>query len=201
VIGWLYDLLAERSERSGMAERRRSLVAELEGDVLEVGAGTGRNLPHYERASRVVAVEPDASMARELERRRRAAGVPVGLVRASAEALPFPDESFDAAVVTFVLCSVPDPERALTEIRRVLRRGGPLVLLEHVRGDGRLARWQDCLTPLHRRLAGGCHLNRETRAFVAGSGFDVAALERTRLPASHRLVSPGIQGRAIKTSS
>ncbi|MDQ3866011.1 MAG: class I SAM-dependent methyltransferase [Actinomycetota bacterium] len=201
MIGWLYDLLAERSERGGIEERRRALVADLEGDVLEIGAGTGRNIPHYRRAARVVAVEPDASMARALARRLPLASVPVEVVAASAEVLPFARESFDAAVLTFVLCSVSDPAQALAEVRRVLRPGAPLVLLEHVRGEGRLACWQDRLTPLHRRLAGGCHLNRDTRAAVAARGFDVAAVERTRLPASHRLVSPGIQGRAIKTSS
>ena len=201
MIGWLYDFLAERPERAGTAERRRHLLASLEGDVIEIGAGTGRSLPHYERARRVVAVEPEASMAKRIERRLADVRVPVEVVPASAESLPFPDESFDAAVAAFVLCTIPDPDRAVAELRRVLRPSGRLVLLEHVRGDDRLGSWQDRLTPLHRRIAGGCHLNRDTRATVARAGFDVTGVERVLLPESLALYRSGIQGVAIRTSS
>jgi ubiquinone/menaquinone biosynthesis C-methylase UbiE len=201
MIGWLYDLLARRSEAAGVRERRHALLAGLEGDVLEVGAGTGLNLPHYDRAARVVAVEPDASMANRLPDRVAEAQVPVELVSASAENLPFPDGSFDAAVTTFVFCSVENPAAALAEIRRVLRPGGSLALIEHVRGEGKTARWQDRLTPLHRRLAGNCHLNRDTRAALEAAGFAVHDLASADLPASHPLVRPSIYGVAIKTSS
>jgi ubiquinone/menaquinone biosynthesis C-methylase UbiE len=152
VIGWLYDFLAERSERAGTAERRRHLLASLEGDVIEIGAGTGRSLPHYERARRVVAVEPEASMAKRIERRLAEVRVPVEVVRASAESLPFPGESFDAAVVAFVLCTVRDPVRVLGEIHRVLRADGRLALLEHVRG---MAAWGGGRTG-SRPSTGGC---------------------------------------------
>ncbi len=194
----------------GMAEElriARLLLGLGEGDaVLDVACGPGNFSREFARAvgrdGLVVGVDASQTMLeRGGEELRRADPGNLCLVRASATELPFAGESFDAAVLTFVLCSVSDPAQALAEVRRVLRPGAPLVLLEHVRGDGRLARWQDRLTPLHRRLAGGCHLNRDTRAAVAACGFDVAAVERTRLPASHRLVSPGIQGRAIKTSS
>jgi ubiquinone/menaquinone biosynthesis C-methylase UbiE len=201
VIGWLYDLLAGKSERAGIGERRRNLLADLEGDVLEIGSGTGASLPYYERARRVVAVEPDASMAKRLPSKVAEAKVPVEVVNAHAEALPFPDETFDATVATFVLCSVDDQNPVLAEARRVLRPGGKLVLLEHVRGEGRTARWQDRLTPLHKRIAGNCHLNRDTRATVAAAGFDASGVERTHLPGTHPLVRPGIQGVATKTSS
>jgi ubiquinone/menaquinone biosynthesis C-methylase UbiE len=201
VIGWIYDLLAGRAERAGIAERRHDLLAGLEGDVVEIGAGTGASLPHYELARRVVAIEPDASMAKRLPHRLEEAKVPVEVVTARAEKLPFPDESFDAAVAAFVLCSVDDPQAVLAEARRVLRPGGKLVLLEHVRGDGRTGRWQDRITPLHRKMAGNCHLNRDTRATVVAAGFDATAVERTHLPGTHALVRPGIQGVAIKTSS
>jgi ubiquinone/menaquinone biosynthesis C-methylase UbiE len=201
VIGWLYDLLAERSERAGTAQLRRDLLASLEGEVIEIGAGTGRSLPHYERAERVVAIEPDESMAKRIERRLADVRVPVEVVPASAEALPFPDESFDAAVAAFVLCTIPDPVRAVAEIRRVLRPNGRLVVLEHVRGRDRVASWQDRLTPLHKRIAGGCHLNRDTLATVARAGFDVTGVERVRLPEPIALYRPGIQGVATKTSS
>lgn len=201
MIGWLYDFLAERSERAGTARRRHELLASLEGDVIEVGAGTGRSLPHYERASRVVAVEPDAGMASRIARRLDEARVPVEVVSASAEALPFPDESFDAAVAAFVLCTIPDPDRALAEIRRVLRPDGRLALLEHVRGTGRVSRWQDRLTPLHRRVFGGCHLNRDTLAAVSRAGFDVARVDRVDLAGPIPLYRAGIQGVATRTSS
>ncbi|MEO8289990.1 MAG: class I SAM-dependent methyltransferase [Gaiellaceae bacterium] len=201
MIGWLYDLLTRHSEKGELGERRHELVASLEGDVLEVGAGTGLNLPHYEQAARVVALEPDPSMAKRLPARVAAAGVPVEIVPGTAESIPFPDETFDAAVVTFVLCSVEDPQAALGEVRRVLKPGGRLVLLEHVRGEGRVARWQDRLTPLHRKLAGNCHLNRDPRAAVSAAGFDSTDLRPTQIPGTHPLVRSGLQGVAIKTSS
>jgi ubiquinone/menaquinone biosynthesis C-methylase UbiE len=201
VIGWLYDLMAGRAERAGIADRRRGLLAELEGDVVEIGSGTGASLPHYRRAARVVAVEPDESMAKRLPAKIEEATVPVELVNARAETLPFPDESFDAAVFAFVLCSVDEPAAVLAEARRVLKPSGKLVLLEHVRGEGRTARWQERLTPLHRRIGGNCHLNRDTRAAVAAAGFDVGQVEGTELPGTHPLVRPGIQGVATKTSS
>jgi ubiquinone/menaquinone biosynthesis C-methylase UbiE len=200
VIGWLYDLAGRRVEKGALGVRRHELVSGLEGTVLEVGAGTGNNLPHYERASRVVAVEPDSSMASRLHKRLPEASVPVEIVHGSADSLPFEDASFDTAVITFVLCSVEDPQTALAEVRRVLSPSGRLVLLEHVRGEGRLARWQDRITPLHRKL-GNCHLNRKTKQEVAAAGFDVAGVYDVRIPGSHALVRSGIQGVAIKTSS
>jgi len=201
MIGWLYDFAGRRVEKGELGRRRHELVGTLEGAVVEVGAGTGLNLPHYEHASRVVAVEPDPSMAGRLRKRVPEASVPVEVVSGKAESLPFEDETFDTAVVTFVLCSVENPQAVLAEVRRVLRPGGRLVLLEHVRGEGRLAHWQDRFTPLHRKVAGNCHLNRETRDEVAAAGFDVGNIRPVRIPGSHPLVRSGLQGVAIKTSS
>jgi SAM-dependent methyltransferase len=193
--------MARRAEERELGARRHELLAGLEGDVLEIGAGTGASLPHYERATRVVALEPDASMAKRLPAKVAAAKVPVEVVTGTAEAAPFPDESFDVVVSAFMLCSVAHPPAVLAEVRRVLKPGGKLVLLEHVLAEGRMARWQERLTPLHRKLAGNCHLNRDTRAAVAAAGFDAAGVERTRLPGMTPLTRAGIQGVAIKTSS
>jgi ubiquinone/menaquinone biosynthesis C-methylase UbiE len=201
MIGWLYDLMAGRAERAGIADLRTSLLADLEGDIVEIGSGTGASLPHYRRATRVVAVEPDESMAKRLPGKIADARVPVEVVSARAEQLPFEDDSFDAAVFAFVLCSVENQGVVLAEAKRVLKREGKLVLLEHVRGDGRVARWQDRLTPLHAKLAGNCHLNRDTRATVAAAGFAVDHIDRIELPGTHALVRAGIQGVATKTSS
>jgi ubiquinone/menaquinone biosynthesis C-methylase UbiE len=169
--------------------------------VIEIGSGTGLTLPHYVHASRVAAVEPDEGMAARIPPRAAASPAAVEVFDAEAEALPFADESFDEAVAIFVLCSVHDQPTALAEIRRVLKPGGTLNVLEHVRGRGRAARWQDRFTPLQKRLFGNCHLNRDTRTAIAAAGFDVAGVDETQIPGSSPLVRAGIYGRAIKTSS
>jgi ubiquinone/menaquinone biosynthesis C-methylase UbiE len=201
VNGRVYDFLTKFEERREIGDRRRSLAAPLRGRVLEIGAGTGHTLAHYRHADEVVALEPDESMASRIPPKAESAPAPVEVVRAPAEELPFPDESFDAAVSVFVLCSVGDPERALSEVNRVLRPGGEFVVLEHVRGHGRRGRWQDRLTPVQRKICGNCHLNRDTRAAIAAAGFDVSEVEATAIPGSYPLVREGIYGRAIKTSS
>lgn len=193
-----YDALNGQFDRKGFGERRARLVGDLEGEVLEIGAGTGLNVPHYRRAQRLVALEPDGAYGRRLRERAGAAGLPVEVVVGRAESLPFPDESFDHAVASIALCSVDDLDRSLAEIRRVLRPGGSLVFVEHVRGEGRVGRWQDRLTPLQRRVADGCHLNRDTAAAIVRAGFHLEEIERFALPAGHPLVRPAIQGRAVK---
>jgi SAM-dependent methyltransferase len=176
-------------------------VGDLEGEILELGAGTGLNLPHYRRAARVVALEPDPGMAGRLRERAASATVPVEVVEGRAEELPFPDASFDHVVSALVLCSVTDVERTLAELRRVLRPGGSLAVVEHVRGEGGVGRWQDRLTPLQRRISDGCHLNRRTGPALAAAGFDVSDLVRFDLPGALALLRPGLYGRAIRISS
>lgn len=167
--------------------------------MLEIGAGTGLNLPHYRAALHVTVVEPDATYARRLGQRAAAALVPVDVVIGKAEKLAFPDETFDSAVASLALCSVDDLDVALGELRRVLRAGGSLLFLEHVRSEGeRRSRWQDRLTPLQRRLADGCHLNRDTPAAIERAGFELVELERFSMPPGHPLIKDAVQGFARK---
>jgi ubiquinone/menaquinone biosynthesis C-methylase UbiE len=167
--------------RRGFDPLRRETVGQAHGIVLEVGAGGGQNFSFYDptRVVRVEAVEPDEAMLVEARRRLTAAPVPINLARAPVEALPFPDASFDSAVVTLVFCSVLDPERGLREIWRVLKPEGDLMLLEHVRAQGKIAaRIQGVLVPLTTRCMGNCHWNRATQQTVLEAGFRVTQLQK-----------------------
>jgi len=154
--------------------QRRLLVPQAQGRVLEVGMGTGRNLPFYDRqrVSFVVGVDPAMQMHRLAQRRSRQAGIAVELMGLSAEHLPATDASFDTVVCTYTLCSIPDPLQALHEMRRVLVPGGRLLFCEHGRApDETVRRWQDRLQPLWGALAGGCHLGRDVPALLEAAGF------------------------------
>ena len=165
------------AESEVMRGWRRWIASRAHGVVVELGAGTGANLAWYGDVERLVLVEPSPAMRRRLAARAGDAEV----LDATAAALPLPDDSVDAVVATLVLCSVPDLPAALAEVRRVLRPGGSLLLLEHVRAaDPATARWQDRLDPAWRRLAQGCHPNRNTVAAVAAAGFTV--VERHPVP-------------------
>jgi len=164
-------------EQAVLGERRAGLLADLTGEVLDVGAGTGANLPYLRGASRVVAAEPDPAMRRRMAAKLAGSPVPAEITGDAAEALQEPGASFDAVVFTQVLCTATDPGRALAEARRVLRPGGRLIVLEHVRGSGSLARWQDRLTPLWSRLIPGCHLGRDTAAAIERAGFTIQRAE------------------------
>lgn len=190
VFAAVYDRMSQPLERKLLGPRRQELLAGLTGDVLEVGAGTGANLPHYRRAIRVVLTEPDPAMRKRLAARLGEAEVPVELADASAESLPYPSGRFDAVVATLVLCTVPDLDRALAEARRVLRSDGRLVVLEHVRGQGALAQWQDRLTPLWSRLAAGCQPNRDTCAAIERAGFGFERVEESQPLPRWVLTSP-----------
>lgn len=169
---WAYDAMMALADRTGLARWRRWLASGARGRTLEVGCGTGRNLPLYPPGAGPVGLDPRP---RNLARaRRRAPQVP--LVRGSAEALPFKDGAFDTVVSGLVFCSVPDPMRGLAEVRRVLGRGGALRMIEHVRATGRLAAWwQDLVQPAWTWMAGGCHPNRDTEGNVEAAGFRIDA--------------------------
>ena len=158
-------------------ERRARLLGALDGQILDVGAGTGANLPHYRQASHVTAAEPDPAMRRRLAAKTAAARVPVTVTSDTAESLRHADASFDAVAFTLVLCSVSDPDRALAEARRVMRPSGRLLVLEHVRGTGSLARWQDRVTPVWSLVNAGCHPNRDIAAAIERAGFTIEKAE------------------------
>lgn len=154
--------------------QRRQLVPQAQGRVLEVGMGTGRNLPFYDRQriTRLVGVDPALQMHRLAKKRSREAGLAVELMGLSAEQLPTADASFDTVVCTYTLCSIPDAVQALREMRRVLVPGGKLLFCEHGRApDESVRRWQDRLQPLWGPLAGGCHLGRDIPGLLDAAGF------------------------------
>ncbi|SFN94146.1 Methyltransferase domain-containing protein [Pseudonocardia ammonioxydans] len=177
IFAAVYDRMSAPVEQAVLGPRRASLVGPLTGRVLDVGAGTGANLPHYRAADEVVALEPDPAMRRRLAARTDECRVPLTVDPSGADALPATDGSVDAVVFTLVLCTVPDPVRALAEARRVLRPGGRLVALEHVVGDGRPAVWRRRLAPLWSRIAAGCRLDRDTAATVGAAGFTLDEVE------------------------
>ncbi len=177
IFATLYERMSRSgSERSFMEPLRKEIIGQARGLVLEIGAGNGLNFAFYDpdQVERVEAVEPDPAMLRYARERVKTARVPINLTQAPAEALPFADETFDSAVATLVFCSVTDPVRGLSEIRRVLKPGGTLLLVEHVRAKGAIAaRLQDIVTPMTRLLAGNCHWNRDTERSVATTGFQI----------------------------
>ena len=193
-----YDTFMWRSERAGLRARRRSLLSEVGGRVLEIGGGTGANLGFYDdRVEELVIAEPEEPMARRLERKLRKAPPRAQVVRAGAEELPSEDGAFDYVVSTLVLCTVRDPVRALGEVRRVLKPGGQLLFLEHVRSDDpRVARWQDRLNFMQNRIGHGCNCNRRTLENIQQAGFSIVRVEHDRVPKAPPIVRPLIVGAA-----
>ncbi len=199
IFARFYDRMTAGTERAGLGEMRRELLASATGRVLELGAGTGHNLEHYTAAvTELVMTEPDPHMARRLRDRlvnHPGAAGDAKVVEASAEDLPFDDGSFDTVVATLVLCTVADPQRALAEARRVLVEGGKLLFIEHVRSSRPgLARWQDRLERPWGFLAAGCHPNRPTGQRLADAGFWIDSLEPGKLPKAPPIVRPLIRG-------
>lgn len=190
-----YDAFMRRSEEACVRGWRRELLADVRGEVLDLGAGTGANLPFFARDAHVVAAEPDRAMARQLREHARAEKLRIDVVDAVAESLPFADDAFDVVVSTLVLCTVDDLDRALSEIKRVLRPDGRFVFLEHVAADdpSRL-RWQKILEPLWTPLAGGCHLTRHTDRAIERAGFSFESLERGSMRKAVPIVRPSIRG-------
>ena len=198
IFAGIYDRVMAKTELAGLGAHRESLLAEASGDVLEIGAGTGTNLLYYGSAVRTLTfTEPEKPMVRRLQRRILERRPDAKLLRAPAEDLPFEDDSFDTVVATLVLCTVDDQPRALRELRRVLRPGGRLLFIEHVRSDDqRLARLQDRMMPINLRLGHGCHCNRPTLEGIRHAGFEVTELQHDTLKHTPPFVRPLIVGAA-----
>lgn len=197
----MYDRCMRGTEEAGLGEMRRELLADASGRTLELGAGTGANLDLYPGSvTELVLSEPDPHMVRKLGERLTGRDE-VELVQAPAESLPFEDGSFDTVVITLVLCTAPDPSGVLAEVARVLRPGGRLLFLEHVRSENeRLARWQDRLERPWRFLGDGCHPNRDTVAAIDASPLELGDLSRTALPKAPPIVRPLVHGSARRAA-
>lgn len=193
--------LVEKACRSTtiLAERKR-WVPQAAGEVLELGVGSGLNLAFYDpaRVTRLVGIDPSVKLLARASARVDEAPVPVELVEAAAERLPFDAARFDSAVVSYTLCSVADPAQALAEVRRVLRPGAPLYFVEHGRSDrpGTQA-WQRRLTPAWRTIGGNCHLDRDIAALLRAAGFALTTLETGHAPEGRALTSFTYQGVAV----
>ena len=194
-----YNRLMASGEKAGLAGIRATVIAGASGDVLEVGAGTGLNLRHYAgEVSTLTVTEPDASMLRRLERVAGRTAPSTTILRAPAEDLPFEDATFDTVVSTLVLCGVDDQPRAVREIRRVLKPGGRLLFVEHVRSDdAAVARRQDRINWLN-RLVVGCDCNRPTLETLERGGFVIDDVIHGELPKSPSFVRPMIVGSAAR---
>jgi ubiquinone/menaquinone biosynthesis C-methylase UbiE len=175
----LYDPAMAPLEKHFLHELRERLVGKAYGNVLEIGSGTGLNFPIYKQVEKVVAIEPNLFMREKSLLRAKGAEVQIEVVAGDAGNLPFANDVFDTAICTLVICTVPDPNQVLQELRRVVKPGGVVLFIEHVRFTGSgLGHLQDWLTPLWRHLCDGCYLNRNTLDLVKSAGFKVIHIER-----------------------
>jgi ubiquinone/menaquinone biosynthesis C-methylase UbiE len=174
-----YDPLMAPLEKRKFMQIRKSLLQKAEGEVLEIGSGTGINFPLYHpQVSHVIAIEPNPEMRKRSLKRKQQAAIPIDLKEAESERLPFMDQAFDTVIFTLVLCSVSDPAQALEEAKRVLKPGGKLLFFEHVRMESRFLGWlQDILTPAWKKVCDGCHLNRETKELIQAAGFKITEMQ------------------------
>lgn len=166
-------------------EQRDKIVPHASGRILEVGIGTGLNMPHYDgsKVARIIGLDPALQMHRFARKRIARAGLDVELIGLSAETIPLDDASVDTVLVTYTLCTIPEPVVALKEMRRVLAPDGKLLFCEHGKApDENARRWQDRLTPMWKMIAGGCHLNRDIPALLSAAGFECRDLQAMYLP-------------------
>ena len=202
LTAFFYDRVMAKTEAACLQNWRRELLAQVSGEVLEIGAGTGANIKLYsERVSRLMLTEPDRHMRRQLEEKIiRHDPDRLGVSEGTAENIAADNESFDYVVTSLVCCSVADLNASLGEIKRVLRPGGGLVFMEHVAApDGSSRRrWQNRINPIWKTLMGNSHLNRETEQAIVEEGFEIVQIERESMRKAPPIVRPTIRGIAIK---
>ena len=202
LVSLIYDKLMNLPEKACLRAWREELLKQVHGNVLEIGAGTGANIEFYnESVTRLVLSEPDKHMRSLLVDKADNSGLKdVVVSSSSAETLEVNEASFDFVVASLVCCSVRNPEAALSQIHRVLKPGGSLVFIEHVGADkdSGIRKWQNRINPFWRRLAGNCHLNRDTERTIVAAGFELSDIKRERMQKIIPLVSPTIRGFAVK---
>ena len=199
LFAFVYDPVMWGLERTILPEHRRYLARDLSGSVLDLGAGTGAMFPYLDSGENVelYGIEPDPHMRRQAKEKAAELDLDIDIRSAGAENLPFDDGTFDVVIASMVFCTIPDVDTALDEVARVLKPGGEFRFLEHVHSDGGLGKIQNLATPVWRKLAGGCHLNRETSsAFSDHSSLEIAELDRLDMGVG--LVQPFIRGTAEK---
>ncbi|WP_310496620.1 class I SAM-dependent methyltransferase [Sandarakinorhabdus sp.] len=201
---WLFPRLLDRAlGHPRIAERRRALVSQARGDVLEIGFGSGATLPFYDpaRVTALTVVEPSEGMNKRAETAIAASPVPITSIPGAGESLPFSNASFDTVVCCLTLCSVADPPRVLDEVRRVLRPGGQFLFMEHVLSeDAGRRRWQQRLNPIQRVVGVGCNLNRDSAAMIRGAGLSLGPIVQEIEPAFGAMAPlvPLVAGAAVK---
>lgn len=186
-----------------IVRQRQKVVPRARGKILEIGLGAGHNIPHYdhERVNRVIGIDPCETSWKLAQERVNAVPFDVEFLAGSAEDIPLDDDSVDSVLLTFALCTIPDPLAALSEAKRVMRPGGELVFCEHAQApDKSVQRWQARINPLWKRLAGGCNLNRDIVGLIRTAGFDINELEQMYLPNTPRIAGFNVWGTAIPRS-
>lgn len=204
-ISRFYDNMMASIERKCLQRWRQSLLSPVSGMVLEIGAGTGANLVFYnDSVDHLILSEPDNDMRKQLKNKiSQYPNQNISINNEKAESLSIPDNSLDYVISTLVCCSVKDLQRSLNEINRVLKPGGRYIFMEHVAAiDGsHCRRWQNLINPLWKKIAGNCHLNRDTESAIKSCGFKMIEIKRENMATSFALVRPTIRGEAVKKSA
>lgn len=196
-----YDWAMRKTEQRCLAQWRQELLAQATGELLEIGAGTGINLPHYPyNLSKITLCEPDSQMRRKLRQKLTdAQHRNIQVVHWCAEQIELPDQSFDTIVSSLVLCSVSDPQQALKELYRLLRPGGQLLFLEHIiAAEHKTIRWQRRFEPVWRRCSGNCHLTRDTLINIEAAGLQIEHLQEADIIGAPAILRRTVRGRAHK---
>ena len=201
VFAGAYDRFLKNSEEAGLSKSREEIVSKAKGCTLEIAAGTALNLPHYSSdVTDLTLTDAYPSMIKQIQKKVEKSGRRATIMEADAENLPFEDETFDTVVASMILCSTTDPSKILTEIHRVLKKGGQYLFLEHVRNpDQKIAEKQDRIQPLWHLFGNGCHCNRDTITTIRESPLEVKEINRGTIPKAWSIIEAMITGRAVRS--